>query len=165
MVKILLLFSAELCFHFNHLCFDIKTIFPGMRLSILKIRLSWDRLIFTMGIPILVRQHDYFEMVLISSTYQTNWLIGLDAVFDTERPYTTTLHWVVIWLETRRQLKIQILNKSLTLKKRHKLQGCVSQNREQLKKKYNIPQKLRSGAKWVIKFRTAFPGQQTLRSM
>ena len=35
-------------------------LFPGMRIFMLKIRRSWDRLIFNMGIPILVR-HLYIE--------------------------------------------------------------------------------------------------------
>ena len=37
-------------------CFDIIIIFPNIRISIIKIRRSWDRLIFIMGIPILLRQ-------------------------------------------------------------------------------------------------------------
>ena len=40
-------------------CLNIKTIFPGMGIPMLKIRQSWDRLIFNMGIPILVRWHLY----------------------------------------------------------------------------------------------------------
>ena len=43
-------------------CLNIKTGFPGMGIPMLKIRWSLDRLIFNMGIPILVRQHLYFEM-------------------------------------------------------------------------------------------------------
>ena len=39
----------------------IKTVFPSMRISMLKIRRSRDRLIFNMGIPILVRRHLYIE--------------------------------------------------------------------------------------------------------
>ena len=35
--------------------------FPGIGILMLKIRLSWDRLIFNMGIPILVRRHLYME--------------------------------------------------------------------------------------------------------
>ena len=35
----------------------ITTVYPGMGVSILKIKRSWDRLIFIMGIPIPVRQH------------------------------------------------------------------------------------------------------------
>ena len=36
--------------------FNIKIIFPGIGISIVKMRRSWDRLIFTMGIPILANQ-------------------------------------------------------------------------------------------------------------
>ena len=37
--------------------FNIKIVFPGMAISIRKIRQSWDCLIFIMGIPILIRHH------------------------------------------------------------------------------------------------------------
>ena len=40
---------------------NIKTIFPGMGIPMLKIRRSWDRLIFNMGITILVRRHLYID--------------------------------------------------------------------------------------------------------
>ena len=40
--------------------------FPGMGIPMLTIRRSWDRLIFNMGIPILVRQHLYIETPLWS---------------------------------------------------------------------------------------------------
>ena len=45
-------------------CLNIKTIFPrnGDSHVNLKIRWSWDHLIFNMGIPILVRRHLYIEM-------------------------------------------------------------------------------------------------------
>ena len=38
---------------------NIKTVFPGMEILMLKTRWSRDRLIFNMGIPILVRWHLY----------------------------------------------------------------------------------------------------------
>ena len=38
-----------------------KPSFPGMEIPMLKIRRSWDRLIFNMGIPILVRRYLYIE--------------------------------------------------------------------------------------------------------
>ena len=41
----------------------IKTVFPGMGIPMLKIRRSRDRLIFNMGIPILIRRHHYIEIV------------------------------------------------------------------------------------------------------
>ena len=39
-----------------------KTSFPGMGIPMLKIRRSYDRLIFNMGIPILIRRHLNIEM-------------------------------------------------------------------------------------------------------
>ena len=41
--------------------FNIKTIFPDVVIPMLKIRRSPDRLIFNMGIPILIRWHIYIE--------------------------------------------------------------------------------------------------------
>ena len=41
-------------------CLNIKS-FPGMGIPMLKIRQSWDCLIFFMGIPIMVRRHLYTE--------------------------------------------------------------------------------------------------------
>ena len=45
---------------------NIKTVFPGMGISMLKIRRSRDRLIFNMGISILVRRHLYIELCIES---------------------------------------------------------------------------------------------------
>ena len=42
---------------------NIKTVFPRYGIHMLKIRRSRDRLIFNMGIPILVRRHLYIETV------------------------------------------------------------------------------------------------------
>ena len=42
-------------------CLNIKTVFTGIGISIIKIRWSWDRLIFIMGTPILVRWCLYIE--------------------------------------------------------------------------------------------------------
>ena len=39
--------------------FNVITIFPGIGILILKIRLSHDRLIFVIGNPILIRWHLY----------------------------------------------------------------------------------------------------------
>ena len=46
-------------------CLNIKTIFPRIGIPMLKIRRSWDRLIFNMGIPIQVRRHHYTAMFKI----------------------------------------------------------------------------------------------------
>ena len=42
---------------------NIKRVFLGMGIPMLKIRWLWERLIFIMGIPILVRQRLYIEKV------------------------------------------------------------------------------------------------------
>ena len=43
-------------------CLNMNTIFPGIGIPIVKIRRSWDRLIFLMGIPILVRYWDSLKI-------------------------------------------------------------------------------------------------------
>ena len=45
---------------------NIKTVFLCIGISMIKIRRSWDRLIFIMGIPILVRWHLYIGSPLLS---------------------------------------------------------------------------------------------------
>ena len=44
-------------------CFNIKTIFLGIGITVAKIWLSWDSLVFIMRIHTLVRQHIYTEKV------------------------------------------------------------------------------------------------------
>ena len=56
---------------------NIKTTFPGMGIPMLKITRSWDRLIFNMGIPILVRWHLYIEMGYKCSTWTPIWIHGI----------------------------------------------------------------------------------------
>ena len=57
-------------------CFNIKTIFPGIRIHVKQIRQSWDHLIFIMGIPILVRRHLYNEMApRVSLAVPYNWTL------------------------------------------------------------------------------------------
>ena len=48
--------------------FNIKAVFPGMGIPMVKIRQSWDCRVFIMGIPVLVRQQLYFEMPPISAS-------------------------------------------------------------------------------------------------
>ena len=54
---------------------NIKTVFPGTGIPMLKIRRSWNRLIFNIEIPILVRRHLYTEtaprVAIASSTLST----------------------------------------------------------------------------------------------
>ena len=40
---------------------NVRPSFPGMGIPMLKIRRSQDRLIFNMGLPILVRRHLYIK--------------------------------------------------------------------------------------------------------
>ena len=47
-------------------CLNIKMMFAGIGLPMLKRRWLQDHLIFNMGIPILVRQHLYIEMTLMA---------------------------------------------------------------------------------------------------
>ena len=51
-------------------CLNVKTLFPGMMIPMLKTRRSLNHLIFNMGIPILVRQHFYIETVPWSTLIQ-----------------------------------------------------------------------------------------------
>ena len=44
-------------------CFKMKTVFPWISISIIKIRRAWDCLIFIKGIHILIKQLLYTEMV------------------------------------------------------------------------------------------------------
>ena len=52
---------------------NIKTVFPRYGIPMLKIRWSWDRLIFEMGIPILARRHLYIEMAPQACSLFTHW--------------------------------------------------------------------------------------------
>ena len=58
--------SYKLCKQFGHR-FNIKTIFPGITISIIKIRRLWDHLFCIMGIRILVERHLYIESVPVNS--------------------------------------------------------------------------------------------------
>ena len=52
--------------------------FPGMGISMLKIRWLWDHLIFTIGIPIQVRWHLYIKMGPWPQFYQTRSAWSMD---------------------------------------------------------------------------------------
>ena len=45
----------------TRLCFNRKTVFPDMEISLLKIRRPWDLFIFIMEISVLVGRHFYVE--------------------------------------------------------------------------------------------------------
>ena len=48
---------------FYVMCLNIKSVFSGMGIPMLKIRRLQDNLIFNMGFPILVRRHLHIETV------------------------------------------------------------------------------------------------------
>ena len=56
---------------------NIKTVFLRYGIPMLKIRRSWGRLIFNMGIPILVIRHLYIETAPRSFLWHTCWLIPI----------------------------------------------------------------------------------------
>ena len=57
--------------------FNIKIVFPGMGISIIKIERLWDRLVFIVGIRILVRQHLYVELVPSGAETRIFWRLWL----------------------------------------------------------------------------------------
>ena len=58
--------------------FNIKAVFPGVGIPMVKMRQSWDCLIFIMGMPVLVRWQLYFEMAPVcasaTSIVHMKWL-------------------------------------------------------------------------------------------
>ena len=68
---------------------NIKTVYPGIGIPMLKIRRSRDRLIFNMGIPIPVRRHLYTETV-------PRWLITLSSPWW-RHPMETFSALLAIW--------------------------------------------------------------------
>ena len=60
--------------------FNIKTIFPGIRIPTIKIRQSWDSLILILAFPILVIWHIYSETAPVTIDHLTlcilNFLFG-----------------------------------------------------------------------------------------
>ena len=55
---------------------NIKTGFPGVGIYIIKIRRSWDRLIFIIGMLIVVKRHLYIETLSIYLTVVNPQQIG-----------------------------------------------------------------------------------------
>ena len=54
---------------------NIKTVFTGFGISIIKIKESWDRLILIMGIAMLIRWHLYIEMIP-GSCFDANFVVS-----------------------------------------------------------------------------------------
>ena len=79
--------------------FNTKTVFSGYGIPMLKIRRSWDRLIFNMGIPILVRRHLYIETVPWSLQLVWFW-IGYTQMWSASA--CRIIKWfVVTWIGDR----------------------------------------------------------------
>ena len=86
--------------------FNIKIVFPSTGLSIIKVRQSWDHLIFIMGIHILVKRHietvhrwpchaeDMVCMLLTNDI--RNWTLNM-AYFTEHIYYTFSLQFSVPW--------------------------------------------------------------------
>ena len=88
--------------------FNIRNIFPGLGIPILKKKWSWDCLSFVMEIPMLVRQHLYTEMIPLVKkniyilkivgcnclTYLTHW--GRDKMAAVSQ---TTLSNAISWMK------------------------------------------------------------------
>ena len=75
-----------------------KDDFPGMGISIMKIRLSSDRLIFIIGIPILVRRHLYNETVpwwIPLTKGSVMWTFGVffDVILDKKMHKQSSCRW------------------------------------------------------------------------
>ena len=94
---------------------NIKTVFPGMRIPMLKTRRSRDRLIFNIGIPILARRHLYIEtppLLLHKHVCHTNmrhWLTRTQA--ETASPSNIDRYW-----DGRRQHHLQTLTDTETVR-------------------------------------------------
>ena len=56
------------------LCFNIKTVFPVKGIPVIKMTLSWDRLVFIIGISMLVRWHLDIETAPGIKTWLSNYI-------------------------------------------------------------------------------------------
>ena len=76
--------------------------FPGMGIFIIKIRRSWDCLIFMMGIPKVVKQHLYIEMAprLQRSPSSDRNLHALWSLFNSLVPgrFKVNFRWIIFKL-------------------------------------------------------------------
>ena len=83
-----------------HTCphFNIKAVFPGMGIPIVKISWSWDHLIFIMGIPIPIRWHDQIVIEKIWKHFLQNlwtcvkFLLKLIIIF-----WSRTEIYTILW--------------------------------------------------------------------
>ena len=73
--------------------FNMKTIFPGMGIFMLKIKQAWDCLIFNMVIPILVRWHFYIETAPIFPFNMTTALLSMGISIIRKRQMWVDHRW------------------------------------------------------------------------
>ena len=87
------------------------TVFPCMGIPMLKTRRSQDRLIFNMGIPILVRRHLYIETALLSSMRNASIACIISMLRNHENTFHVSLMHFGMKAETYNYLLIlDILN-------------------------------------------------------
>ena len=73
-------FSVDLIKHTLLLCWRyIRPCFTGILISTIKIKRSWDRLIFIMGISVLVRR--YFHIETVPKCHDGKWLSFIEPFF------------------------------------------------------------------------------------
>ena len=80
---------------------NVKTVFPGMGISIMKIRLSWDSLIFIMGIPyIRVRQYLYIEMApgytKSKCLFQWDWIANENNIIEIDHQRVLLISYLLM---------------------------------------------------------------------
>ena len=88
--------TAECCKRPNALSgelFNIKTLFLSIRIPIIKIRRSWDCLIFIMAIPSQVRQHGALKPIFLTRIYWT--IIEFKAWIDNYITYNCGLKSII----------------------------------------------------------------------
>ena len=78
--------------------FNMNTVFLGIRIPIINTRLSWDRLILMMGIPLSVRPHRYIDTPLVQAPL--HWICRCGCSGD-------SIRWVIV------QLALQLVPFSL----------------------------------------------------
>ena len=93
----------------------LRQSFSGMGIPMLKIRWSWDRLIFNIGIPILVRRYLYVETgtrcLIEQKIYELQFIILWDALITLR--YISIYH-IHLWHMTETLTFIKTLKFSLT---------------------------------------------------
>ena len=120
-----------------------KICFTGMGISIIKIRRSWDRLIFIMGIPILII-HLYLEMHPWTGKYLSHkskiffMRFGLSAhkTLVTQAPGLMDVCWVIANNLDKRYMSVKICQREPHLSQM--IIGWISRTIQTLKWKWDM---------------------------